>query len=171
MTTTITGATGIDNIKAATGAVIQVVENFSATSVSFSCPVGTASALYGLTGGRVYADLTSVTITPTNANSKFYIAISCGMSGTTPSNRGAFGIALVKDNTTGYERATFPWYPAASNVSEYGPDQNQTHIVDATSASAVTFYFKGYFYNESSGNQAQAGSFRNAQITVMEIAG
>ena len=171
MTTTITGATGIDNIKAATGAVIQVVENFSATSVSFSCPVGTASALYGLTGGRVYADLTSVTITPTNANSKFYIAISCGAHGTTPSNRGAFGIALVKDNTTGYERATFPWYPAASNVSEYGPDQNQTHIVDATSASAVTFYFKGYFYNESSGNQAQSGSFRNAQITVMEIAG
>ena len=171
MTTTITGATGIDNIKAATGAVIQVVENFSATSVAFSCPVGTASALYGLTGGRVYADLTSVTITPTNANSKFYIAISCGMSGTAPSNRGAFGIALVKDNTTGYERATYPWYPAASNVSEYGPDQNQTHIVDATSASAVTFYFKGYFYNEASGNQAQSGGFRNAQITVMEIAG
>ena len=171
MTTTITGATGIDNIKAATGAVIQVVENFSATYVAFSCPVGAASALYGLTAGRVYADLTSVTITPTNANSKFYIAISCGMNGTTPSNRGAFGIALVKNNTTGYERATFPWYPAASNVSNYGPDQNQTHIVDATSASAVTFYFKGYFYNESSGNQAQAGSFRNAHITVMEIAG
>ena len=171
MTTTITGALGIDNIKAATGAVIQVVENFSATSVAFSCPVGTASALYGLAGGRVYADLTSVTITPTNANSKFYIAISCGMSGTAPSNRGAFGIALVKDNTTGYERATYPWYPAASNVSEYGPDQNQTHIVDATSASAVTFYFKGYMYNEGSGNQAQAGSFRNAHITVMEIAG
>ena len=171
MTTTITGATGIDNIKAATGAVIQVVENFSAPSVSFSAPIGAASALYGLESGRVYADLTSVTITPTNANSKFYIAISCGMNGTTPSNRGAFGIALVKDNTTGYERASYPWYPAASNVSGYGPDQNQTHIVDATSASPVTFYFKGYMYNEASGNQAQSGGFRNAQITVMEIAG
>ena len=171
MTTTITGATGIDNIKAATGAVIQVVENFSATSVAFSCPVGTASALYGLEAGRVYADLTSVTITPTNANSKFYIAISCGMNGTTPSNKGAFGIALVKDNTTGYERASYPWYPAASNVSNYGPDQNQTHIVDATSASAVTFYFKGYFYNEGSRKPSTIWQLRNAQITVMEIAG
>ena len=179
MTTTITGATGVNQItddaitaaKLPTGSVIQVQENFSATSVATSAPAGSASALYGLMDGRVYGDLTSVTITPTNANSKFYISISCGMSSTTASNRGAFGIALVKDNTTGYERSTHPWYPAASNVSNYAPDQNQTHIVDATSANAVTFYFKGYAYNEGSANQAQVVSFRNAQITVMEIAG
>ena len=179
MTTTITGTTGVNQItddaitaaKLPTGSVIQVQENFSATSVATSAPSGSASALYGLTGGRVYADLTSVTITPTNANSKFYIAISCGMAGSTPSNKGAFGIALVKDNTTGYERSTYPWYPAASNVSNYTPDQNQTHIVDATSANAVTFYFKGYAYNENNANSQQAVTFKNAQITVMEIAG
>ena len=65
MTTTITGATGIDNIKAATGATLQVV---SATQGGVSL-VATSSTTYVATG------LTK-TITPSSTSSKIRIDAS-----------------------------------------------------------------------------------------------
>jgi hypothetical protein len=69
MTTTITGALGIDNIKAATGAVLQVV------SVS-------ESVEYVTTSGNWAARMTGndVTITPSSASNKILIIVSTQLS-------------------------------------------------------------------------------------------
>ena len=67
MTTTITGATGIDNIKAATGAVIQVVQN-AVNSPSYTNASGSYVAI---------ADMT-VTITPQSSSSKVLVTFNCG---------------------------------------------------------------------------------------------
>ena len=66
MTTTITGATGIDNIKAATGAVLQVVQGVLTQA---SGGTVTSSNSYVTTG-------ITATITPTSTSSKILITIS-----------------------------------------------------------------------------------------------
>jgi len=66
MTTTITGATGIDNIKAATGAVLQVVQGVLTQSGGGTV---TSSNSYVTTG-------ITATITPTSTSSKILITIS-----------------------------------------------------------------------------------------------
>ena len=67
MTTTITGATGIDNIQAATGSVIQVVQN-AVNSPSYTNASGSYVAI---------ADMT-VTITPQSSSSKVLVTFNCG---------------------------------------------------------------------------------------------
>ena len=60
MTTTITGATGIDNIQAATGAVLQVVQASNSTSF--------------VTSSTSYVDTPlTATITPTSTSSKILV--------------------------------------------------------------------------------------------------
>ena len=85
MTTTITGATGIDNIKAATGAVLQVVsvnktDAFSTSSQSFV-------DIAGLT----------LSITPTSTSSKIVVDVDY-----TGSCLGHASIRLVRDSTPIY---------------------------------------------------------------------
>jgi hypothetical protein len=66
MTTTITGATGIDNIKAATGAVLQVVQGVLTQSGGGTVTSSTSYVTTGITA----------TITPTSTSSKILITIS-----------------------------------------------------------------------------------------------
>tara|TARA_R110002124_G_scaffold60638_1_gene166240 strand:+ start:1343 stop:1867 length:525 start_codon:yes stop_codon:yes gene_type:complete len=85
MTTTITGALGIDNIKAATGAVLQVVsvnktDAFSTSSQSFV-------DIAGLT----------LSITPTSTSSKIVVDVDY-----TGSCLGHASIRLVRDSTPIY---------------------------------------------------------------------
>jgi len=85
MTTTITGATGIDNIKAATGSVLQVVsvnktDAFSTSSQSFVDITGFAA-----------------TITPTSTSSKILVDVDY-----TGGSNGHASIRLVRGSTPIY---------------------------------------------------------------------
>ena len=66
MTTTITGATGIDNIKAATGSVLQVVQGVLTQSGGGTVTSSTSYVTTGITA----------TITPTSTSSKILITVS-----------------------------------------------------------------------------------------------
>ena len=66
MTTTITGATGIDNIQAATGSVLQVVQGVLTQSSGGTITSSTAYVTTGITA----------TITPTSTSSKILITVS-----------------------------------------------------------------------------------------------
>tara|TARA_R110000787_G_C13098962_1_gene412274 strand:+ start:52 stop:528 length:477 start_codon:yes stop_codon:yes gene_type:complete len=65
MTTTITGATGIDNIQAATGSVLQVVSATSNGSLS--------------TNSTSFVDLITCNITPKSTSSKILVTFNSGM--------------------------------------------------------------------------------------------
>ena len=71
MTTTITGALGIDNIKAATGAVLQVVSVNKSDTWTYS-------------GSTTFQDITGLaaTITPTSSSSKILVQVNINISGT-----------------------------------------------------------------------------------------
>jgi hypothetical protein len=91
------------------------------------------------------------------------------MNSMTKRTTGAWGTALVKDNTTGYESSTYPYYPASNAVWTYGPDISYTWVVDSTSTSSVTFYLKGYAYGEG-GSGTQQFNSNCSQLIIMEIA-
>ena len=166
---------GMTSASMPAGSVLQVVTASGIPSgyTSITKNTDTVAALYGVsTANRAYATLATVNITPVRTNSKFYVWTNVGMGGSTHSNRGAFGIILVKDNTTGYDRSNYPYYQASVSMQNYGIDQSQHHVIPTTgSLAAITFDLKGYAYNEGSGSASQIVSFRLAQITVMEIAG
>ena len=85
MTTTITGATGVNNIKAATGAVLQVV------SVNKTDAFSTSS--------QSFVDITGLTlsITPTSTSSKILVDVDY-----TGGSSGHASIRLVRDSTPIY---------------------------------------------------------------------
>ena len=66
MTTTITGATGIDNIQAATGAVLQVVSTTKSDTQTIS--------------GTTFVDVMSATITPTSTSSKIMVTVTMAIN-------------------------------------------------------------------------------------------
>ena len=85
MTTTITGATGIDNIKAATGAVLQVVQG------DFSSTVSTTSTSF--------QDIPlSISITPSSTSSKILVQVNTYLG---VGVGGAYGsqLQLLRDST------------------------------------------------------------------------
>jgi hypothetical protein len=151
------------------GSVLQVVDNFWSGDATTSNASGGQSSLYGLTAGRVYGDIVSVTIKPRSSNSKFVIISLVGLSSTTRSSKGAFGVSLVKDNIIGYATSPYPNYPANA-TSNYPEDAPGHWVVDNTSVNASTFYLKGFAYNESSPTSAQTIRVQTGQLTVMEIA-
>ena len=152
--------------------MIQMLENENQTNCAANNSTGGQGALYtGQPGGRVYVDINSITFTPKSATSKFIITGSAGMNSMTARTTGAWGIALIKDNTTGYQNSTYPWYGGigGGQDGEYGPDISYTWVVDSTSTSSVTFYLKGYAYGEG-GSGTQQFNSNCSQLIIMEIA-
>jgi hypothetical protein len=159
------------------GSVIQTVTSNSAvnTNITITNPTSPQSPLYNTTiPNRVYGDLTSLTITPTNAANKFLFLGTSGMSSGVASINGACGAIFVVNNSTGVGFfGDYPWYAAyysiggGSRPGNYFPDITVSAYYSPASASAFTVYFKGYSYSE--GN-TQTTNFRNAFLTVMEIA-
>ena len=148
MTTTITGALGIDNIKAATGAVLQVVQatyntNFSTTSASF---VDT-----GLTA----------TITPTLSTSKILVTVhQAGLTNASTNVQGnivrdATQVSSIYTQTQVTTQAAMMMSnayldsPATTSATTY-----KTQVL--TSAGTIYFQWTGDGYST---------------ITLMEIAG
>lgn len=155
------------------GQVVQVVSAENSSNVQVSTGGNSFSALYGFSQqNRLYADLVSVSITPKSASNTLIITMSAGMTSGSMASQSGFGIVVVRDNTTGYQRGDFPWYDAsgwwAVSPGAYPPPQNLTISVSAGSTSAQTFYMKGYTYAESG---TRTTNFRDSGIYIMEIAG
>jgi hypothetical protein len=164
----INASAGIVGSKLSSGAVLQVL-TASIGAVTATNTAGGQSGLYGLTAGRVYVDLISITITPKSSSSTLLFFSNVGMTDLTQSSKGAWGCSLVKDNVTGYQRSNYPYY-RASDMPSYSPDITQHWAITSGSTASATYYLKGFAYNEAAANQAQTFRTRNGQFTIMEIA-
>jgi hypothetical protein len=161
----------VPDANAPSGSVIQVLHSKSGkdTNISVVNAAGGQNALYNSgIPSRVYADLTSITVTPVFATSTFLFIASTGMTSGVATNNGAFGIMLVVNNSTGVGfGGDFQYYPTSTSLGNtYGPDQNMSVSYSHESTSAFTIYFKGWAYSEGS---SQTATYRNANLTVMEI--
>ena len=154
MTTTITGALGIDNIKAATGAVLQVV------NVTFATVVSTGATGWSDSG-------MSLTITPTSATSK--ILLFASHNGINRSGAGYLGSTLTRNSTqlirfdgsAGYDTGSGTKYLTGSSVC----------YLDSPGTTSSTIY-KTQLQNGSNGNSAGINvDSAVSTITAMEIAG
>ena len=166
---TVTSGTIGSGVTMPAHSVIQMLESDNQSNYVASNSTGGQAGLYGFPTQRVYVDINSITFTPKSATSKFIIMSSVGMNSMTVASTGAWGTALVKDNTTGYQSSTYPYYPASNTVWTYGPDISYTWVVASTSTSSVTFYLKGYAYGEG-GSGTQTFSSNCSQLTILEIA-
>ena len=160
MTTTITGALGIDNIKAATGAVLQVV-NFRSPN---SGNVTTTSQSYVDTG-------IAATITPTSTNSKILVVANLnGVYKSTGNNavstkllRGSTDIGTIESMNT-YTDSTIPSVSGSSISYLDSPSTSSavTYKVQFASISGALVYI----------NLRWNGSYTtHSTLTLMEIAG
>jgi hypothetical protein len=145
--------------------VVQTVfQNFSGSS---SISVTTAGALYGLTGGRVYGTLCTVTITPESTSNRLVCIGTAGFGSRTRSATGAEGIVFLQNGTTGYEMGNYPWYNGSVVTPSYQVDTSINWVITPTGLSQQTIQLLHYAYSEGATHQSVA---RNASLIVMEIA-
>ena len=155
MTTTLTGATGIDNIQAATGAVLQVV------NASYSVETASTSSTFAATG-------LTATITPSSTSSKILVAVSQG--GVYKDTNAAFGVG-IKLISTGSLSVVLS-VRAAGDVSGIQSVGNVSgSVLDSpNTTSAVTY--STVFNSTSNTNNAYVQVYTaTSTITLMEIAG
>ena len=150
MTTTITGATGINNIQAATGAVLQVVSGSTTTST------GSTSA--------TFADTTlSASITPTSASSKILILVDqnvrAAASDTWLGLRILRGSVVVKQTS----------YLTSSSGSYINSQAAYNHL-DSPNTTSATVYKTQFSNSQGTSAKVQDNSVIST-ITLMEIAG
>jgi hypothetical protein len=155
MTTTITGATGIDNIKAATGAVLQVVTGTYATITN----IATAT----------YTDLgLSATITPTSTSSKILVmwTIQSKLSNATELG---WGCKLLRNTTAVYTDTTNYRTYGDVNTGDIRSTTPISHLDSPSTTSAIAYKIQVSTYD---GNSLTFNDANNkTQITLMEIAG
>jgi len=168
MTTTITGATGIDNIKAATGAVLQVKSTFVGTTFSSTATAFTDMGL-------------SVSITPTSTSSKILVSYNLGTVDVSADTRIAFRI--MRDSTpvgvgsSAGSRALAT--TAATAVTQRGQPHSFQFLDSPSTTSAITY--KVQQFNQGStlelgirhnNDPDDASVYRTGyNIIVQEIAG
>lgn len=170
-----TSAGTLDRLERA-GNILQVVTSnhqfFGSSPILVSKDTTLVGALYNsAVAQRAYADLTSVTITPTYANSVLLFNATAGGNSTTRSDRGAQGITIVKDNTTAYDTSSYPYYDSNTSLMQtsYPPDYHLTMAVPAVNTNAQTFYLKGFAYNEATGSTTHIARFVSTSLTIMEV--
>jgi hypothetical protein len=150
MTTTITGALGIDNIKAATGAVLQVVQglytnNFNTTSTSY---VDT-----GL----------SASITPSSTSSKILVMVS--QQGFKADSADSYYYNILRGSTQIGETRVQIHTTSQSSAGNY------LHRLDSPSTTSSITY-KTQVHSDSGNNiYFQWSTEGSSTITLMEIAG
>tara|TARA_R110002124_G_scaffold225449_1_gene390790 strand:+ start:241 stop:717 length:477 start_codon:yes stop_codon:yes gene_type:complete len=158
MTTTITGATGIDNIKAATGAVLQVVTSTTAVRVASSTTSYTDSGL-------------SASITPSSTSSKILVLVNQnGLHKNAGHAQNAISIALMRDATQVSLLAAYAAFTNTATPLSIGTVS--TSYLDSPSTTSATVY-KTTFANTitSSVYAAVQQDTQMSTITLMEIAG
>ena len=124
MTTTITGATGIDNIKAATGAVLQVVSGTKSSVVTNS------------TGTYVDTGL-QATITPTSTSSKILVIVDQQGCKAVSMQTGDINIKLQRNGSDAYKFALGYFYSISSSQFRTGISG---HYLDSPSSTSATIY-------------------------------
>ena len=156
MTTTITGALGIDNIKAATGAVLQVVSGTKSSVVTNS------------TGTYVDTGL-QATITPTSNSSKILVIVDQQGCKATSMQTGDINIKLQRNGSDAYKFALGYFYSGSSSEFRTGISG---HYLDSPSSTSATIY-KTVFRPNDGGSCAVQNDNANtvSTITLMEIAG
>ena len=155
MTTTITGALGIDNIKAATGAVLQVV-NFSVSDTTQS------------TSATWVDTLTTLAITPSSTSSKILVQVNmCGLEKNGTNTYVSF--RLDRNGTAIYRIEGQAGYTNNSDLNSVG-SSSTSYLDSPSSTSAVTY--KVQMRNPSATGVVYIGSSASTStITLMEIAG
>jgi hypothetical protein len=134
MTTTITGATGIDNIKAATGAVLQVVSVNKSDTWTYS-------------GSTTFQDITGLaaTITPTSSSSKILVQVNINISGTERYHGARLlrGSTLIGEGDTSSNRSSVS-ISSGSNQDEptnlYVMRNSSFSFLDSPSTTSATTY-------------------------------
>ena len=157
MTTTITGATGINNIQAATGAVLQVVHvNYGTGTVSTSDTM-------------VDTGITAA-ITPISASSKILVTIHASdpfksATGTT----GAINMRIVRGSTQIHAFAFANLFTGTA-MQNNGVPMSATYLDSPSTTSATTYkvQFKRYTAAGQIGINVSSGV---STITLQEIAG
>jgi hypothetical protein len=154
MTTTITGATGIDNIKAATGAVLQVVHGATSTQVD------TTSSSYVDTG-------LTATITPSSTSSNILAIYSPSLYQAVAGS--AITIQLVRGSTSIAVHG-YALFAASSQVIGL---VTGTHLDSPATTSATTYKIQMKIGGSSSlsANYDDSAGDTLSSITLMEIAG
>ncbi len=175
MTTTITGAAGInrvaDGADMPAGSVLQVLNNSRGDLVTTSSTISLDNSIPQITEG---VEVFTVTITPASAASKFYIRAYSGAVGSLTNNRQVV-MALFKDSTANALATALGGFQAAGSA-EMAIDL--THFMTAGTTNAITFRVR--FGCNGSGSASINGNPADGQryggsvasgMTVMEIAG
>ena len=148
MTTTITGATGIDNIKAATGAVLQVVSALDTGQISST--------------STSYADANlAATITPTSTSSKILVLVS----------QTGFTSAAMQPNfniVRGATQIVETYFQTQHAYQDFGG--NFLNYLDSPNTTSATTY-KTQVKVNSGTMYLNWGATGQSTITLMEIAG
>ena len=128
----------------------------------------TQTAIANSGGGRLYADLLTISYTPISSSNKLVLLGTAGFgSNSSESVRGAFGI-IFDVNGDGHEFGNYPWYDGALVYPAYPPDTTISKTIAVPTGSTFNIKLKGYSYNESVGTMTPR--FHKYALTVMEIA-
>jgi len=163
MTTTITGATGIDNIQAATGAVLQVV-NFKKGTVVTGTNIIPLDNTVPLAGDGF--EVMTLAITPRSSSSTLKVDVVCLARSNNSSQ--VLTTALYRDGSAAIA-TTFQY----ENSANFIKNMVLTHFVSSTSTNETTFKVR-VGQNQSGTctfNDNHYGGTLASTITVTEIAG
>ena len=155
MTTTITGTTGVNNIKAATGAVLQVVSGTLTTTIT------STSSTLGNTG-------LTATITPSSTSSKILVSVHQSGLGKDSANT-RIGIAVLRGSTNiGWvaKQAGF----TGSTATNFVATASGEFLDSPSSTSAVSYKTQINSYANNANVYCNLGG-TTSTITLMEIAG
>jgi hypothetical protein len=158
MTTTITGATGIDNIQAATGAVLQVV------SASTTTQLITTTTSYVDTG-------LSVTITPSSTSSKVKIEFVFTSINIAANVTAGCSFRIIRGSTDLYTPTARHAFYASANLggATYRPYMDMA-LDSPSTTSAITYKVQVATYNSGAIVLNYATYFKST-IMATEIAG
>ena len=154
MTTTITGATGIDNIKAATGAVLQVVHGTTSTQID--------------TTSSSYVDIgLTATITPSSTSSKILAIYSPSIYHRVDGS--TITLQLVRGSTSIAVHGYALYASGALVIAHVAA----THLDSPSTTSATTYkiQMKTIQSQSVSANYDDGSGDTHSTITLMEIAG
>ena len=158
MTTTITGATGIDNIKAATGAVLQVVNS------SYSTETDSTSATYADTG-------LTASITPSSTSNYILIFVNhtglAKFSGSAADTR--INIRLMRDSS---QITLIESRAGWNNSTQYNFIGGTGTTFKDTPSSTSSITYKTQFKRDAGNGTVRVNDNAcTSTITLMEIAG
>ena len=163
MTTTITGATGIDNIQAATGAVIATYTSVLTNTVVFS------SANYADSG-------LSITLTPRSTSSKFIITLNSKTVLDNTAANAACAYAILRDSTIIQSAKWASYLNRSDYTSDAYPILNVTHVDNPSTISSITYKIQGRKQSGDASNSPWTlaegnGGNHYASLVIQEIAG